>query len=184
MNLFLYIPSHSAHPPNSTYSLIYGLMKTYMIQNSYLSDFITTVNLLFERLLDRGYQQEDLKLLFVKAMEKLLDEFTMNQRTKNSKRKEHHISSTNLPLFFHLPYNPRDVSRSQIRMIYEDECETQKESADNFKMFLNQNTGQFMRIRKLTLAYHRPTNLQDLLVLSTLPEIKGKEVSLIMKELP
>ena len=161
MNLFLYIPSHSAHPPNSTYSLIYGLLKTYMIQNTLLSDFTTTANLLFERLLDRGYQQENLKLLFVEAMEKLSDESLMKRlkKRKTIEQKHNNIISDNLPLFFHLPYNPRDISQSRVCLVYEDECETQKELTDNFRLLCNRKTGHYMQINQLTLAYHRPTNL-------------------------
>lgn len=50
MNLFLYIPSHLAHPPGQLQSLIYGLMKTYQLQNTHWKDFMNTVSLLYNRL--------------------------------------------------------------------------------------------------------------------------------------
>ena len=60
MNLFLYIPTHSAHPKNTVKSLIYGLLHTYKRQNPNQKDFIQLANLLFKRLKVRGHQTNDL----------------------------------------------------------------------------------------------------------------------------
>ena len=40
MNVFLYIPSNSAHPPGMIKSLIFGLLQTYYYQNTYKKDFL------------------------------------------------------------------------------------------------------------------------------------------------
>ena len=40
MNLFLYIPSNSAHPPGLLKSLIFGLLLTYFNQNKDTNDFL------------------------------------------------------------------------------------------------------------------------------------------------
>ena len=128
---------------------------------------------MFTRLLDRGYEQEDLKVVFTEAMRKLSTE-------KVHVNKKDRTFSDN-QLFFHLPFNPRDISRCTIRFIYEQECETQHESADSFKHFQNRNTGKVMTINKLTVAYHRAKNIRDVLVPSKLSEIEGKEVLHILQ---
>ena len=71
MNLFLYIPEHSAHPPGLIKSLITGLLETYWRHNSQKKDFISTARLLYERLLVRGHSPNKLKIMFTKAAERL-----------------------------------------------------------------------------------------------------------------
>ena len=174
MNLFLYIPPHSAHPRNSVNSLVYGLMKTYKLQNTRDEDFLNTTKLLFKRLLDRGYEHSNLKEVFLEAMSKLLDEKIMNRKKKDG------TDSPETPLIFHLLYNPRDMSCSKIQLVYEEECATQTISANTFRNFLNRNTGETMKISKMIVAYHKPRNIRDKLVPSKLADIEGKEVSHIL----
>jgi len=56
MDLFLYIPPHSSHPPGLMKSLIYGLLLTYFLQNTHRSDFFDMISLLHKRLLARGHR--------------------------------------------------------------------------------------------------------------------------------
>ena len=175
MNLLLYIPSHSAHPPKSVNNLVYGLMKTYRLQNSRTEDFLNTVQLLFQRLMDRGYEQKHLKEVFMEAMSKLDYQKVF---TKGSEKDRTDSPGDNI--FFHLPYHPSDVSRSTIRFAYEQECETTYESADSFKHFKNRVTGGVMEVNKMTIAYHRPKNIRDVLVPSKLAVVTGKEVSRVL----
>jgi hypothetical protein len=46
MNLYHYIPLHSAHPPGLIRGMIYGLVKTYYYQNSRDRDYIIILSLL------------------------------------------------------------------------------------------------------------------------------------------
>ncbi len=43
MNLYQYLPPHSAHPPLMLCGMIYSLMKSYYHQNTLHSDYKTTV---------------------------------------------------------------------------------------------------------------------------------------------
>ena len=54
MNLYLYIPPHSAHPASCLKGLIYGVLLRYWEQNTDHEDFVKLAGLLFRRLLDRG----------------------------------------------------------------------------------------------------------------------------------
>ena len=149
-------------------------MKTYKLQNSRTEDFLHTTRLLFERLLDRGYKQDHLKVVFMESMKKLsFEKVKVNENKKP-------ISNDDRNLFFHLPFNPGDISRSKIQMIYEEECETQYESANTFKNFKNRITGNTMQIEQMTVAYHRAKNIRDVLVPSKLAEVEGKEVARIL----
>ena len=71
MNLFLYIPKHSAHPKHSVKSLIFGLLKTYKRQNPTSQDFQNMSIQLFKRLRARGHQHYDLKEIFKDTLNKI-----------------------------------------------------------------------------------------------------------------
>ena len=77
-------------------------------------------------------------------------------------------SPNDVNLFFHIPFHSRDISRRKIRDIYELTCE--KENDLNFKCMLNDFSGKYMKINRLTVAYSRPKNLRDLLCPSKLVE--------------
>ena len=54
-----------------------------------------------------------------------------SKRIEGSSTRETKLESTkknrNNRLFFHIPFHPKDVSRQQIRNIYEGTCESDKE---------------------------------------------------------
>jgi hypothetical protein len=67
LNLFLYIPGHSAHPPGVLKSLIFGLVSTYKRQNSNTIDFQDNVKKLFRQLLSRGHTYKNIYPIFMEA---------------------------------------------------------------------------------------------------------------------
>ena len=83
MNLFLYIPALSAHPPGLLKSLIYGLLETYWRQNSHSRDYTKFSQLLHKRLLARGHDLKAINLLFTEAAIKI----EAKSRTKNKQPK-------------------------------------------------------------------------------------------------
>ena len=91
MNLFLYIPHHSAHPTNTVKSLIYGLLQTYQRQNPNMNDFRRLANLLFNCLQVRGHQSPQLKEYFNDALLKL-------QHKKLRKQQRQHLLQHSNPL--------------------------------------------------------------------------------------
>ena len=56
MNLYLYLASASAHPANCIKGTIYSLVSRYFAHNTHHQDYVRFVNLLFRRLLDRGWE--------------------------------------------------------------------------------------------------------------------------------
>ena len=166
MNLFLYIPPHSAHPPGMIKSLIFGLLRTYKLQNSYQSNFISTAKLLHQCLLDRGYSREIISPIFSDALEKLHRKPPWSPNPQHRKDKEPSLKKHKERLFFHLQYHPQDISRRRISTIYNTYCGTDP----NFATFQNEITLSPMNITKFTVAYSRSKNLCDVLSPSTLHE--------------
>ena len=186
MNLYLYIPSHSAHPPGLLKSLIFGLISTYHRQNTFHSDFLHYSRLLYDRLLARGHTAKNIKPIFITAAERLE---AVQRDTPNSRHSLHshanaiknHTSNTNPRnrLFFHLPFHPKDVSRQCIRDLYENTCETPDKNGESLKHFETELGSKF-KIDRMTLAYHRPKNLRDLLSPSTLRETNTLNVNTVL----
>ena len=65
LNLYLYIPPHSAHPPGCLKGIIYGELRRYWTQNSDIHDYIDIARLFtHQRLLARGFHSEQITPLF------------------------------------------------------------------------------------------------------------------------
>ena len=213
MNLLLYIPKHSAHSKNTIQSLIYGLLHTYKRQNPNIKDFNCLANLLFKRLKIRGRQTNDLITNFKDALscveKRQQQTLLLFPSTQNPHNPPHHSQpsqtlspsptpptnrnqqtqqKSNLPpdnqIFFHLQYHPRGVTRHTIQQTYISQCTTtsltNKYGFDNMP---NDTTGGTLAIKKLTIDYHRPTNLRDILCPSTLQEHNDTTVSTITSDL-
>ena len=124
-------------------------------------------SLLFNRLLAVGHTHDNLSHYFLQAIEKIEDRecnYFLPPTSKSSS------SSSSENVFLHIPYHPRDISRTNIQNIYKSTCESNYNSNGKFSHLLNNDTKEFMKISKLTIAYSRPKNLRDLLVPSKLTE--------------
>jgi hypothetical protein len=182
MNLFLYIPAHSAHPPGVLKSLIYGLIKTYQRQNSRVEDFKHNIRLLFGRLIARGHKYNDIITIFQEAA-KTSDEKTEEKHRKQPQYKNNKQSTksgkqdTYKGVFFHLPYHPRDITRNNIQQIYSKTCDNEDNLGESFRRMKNPNGGGTMKIEKLTVAYSRGKNIRDVLCKTTLKSTETCSVS-------
>ena len=118
-----------AHPPGMIKSLVYSLIRTYYIQNTYITDFNTIIKKIFSRLLARGYCSDTLLPLFKENIVKVTTNPTL-QLQKHRQTPTTQQPNTNAPpkkindnnnntLFLHLEYHPQDISRNKIRTIYE-----------------------------------------------------------------
>ena len=148
MNLFLYIPSNSAHPPGVLQSLIHGLLQTYRRQNTFEKDFKHFVTLLYRRLRARGYSHDILSPIFQRAG-KLLSATTSPLQASQQKSK---LKKKNL--FFHIKYHPKTISHRQIQLLYNDHCNSPNRRGYSFRN-MTTDQGATVRIPKLTIAYSR-----------------------------
>jgi hypothetical protein len=157
MNLYHYIQPGSAHPEKMLRSLIFGRLRAYWLQNTYLSDFYAMTVILNRRLMVRGYSFPTLKPLF--------EEASIRLQTQLSQHRVIHCQPTDAngktikPIIFHLEYHARGIQRSQVRQVYSD------------------TLAPLLQDRNLILALSRPQNLGDRVCSTRLPDILGENPS-------
>ena len=143
MNLFLYSPPTSAHPPGVLKLTIYGNLRRFWIQNSKLSDYTRVTQQFANHLIARGHRSQNISKLFLEAADKI-DQGLRKNSNQTVK------ATTASSLFFHVQFHPRGLSRKTIRTTYTRYCE----GHTNFN--------------RLTIAYSRPPNLRNALIKSRL----------------
>ena len=186
MCLFLYIPGHSAHSPNTIKSMIYSLLKTYKRQNPNPTDFTNISKLLFKRLVVRGHSYQTLKTIFKDSLRKI--KTTPQNTSKKRKLQQQQITKDDpyqsSRVFFHLKYHPRGLPRRQIQQTYMNCCTTNNpDNETGFDNMVNPDTDGKMKIKQFTIAYSRPKNIRDLLCPSTLYETDDISVQHSIKRL-
>ena len=67
MNLHLYIPPSSEHPPRCPKGTVYSLVQRYFRQNTYQQDFTYFVGLLYHRLIQPGWDRTSISELILQA---------------------------------------------------------------------------------------------------------------------
>jgi hypothetical protein len=120
LNLYLYLPAASAHPPGVLKGLIYGLVKKYAMQNPDPNDFKTIVNLLLQRLQSRGYRAAQLLPIFRAALEA-----TKAPRPPTTK------------IFFKVPFDPNGPTSAELKALLDVkaiEAETKKFGVDQVSL--------------------------------------------------
>jgi hypothetical protein len=133
LNLYLYIPPRSAHPPSCLKGLIAGDMRRYWLQND-TDNFQAILAKFIKQLTDHGHRIEDLIPLLHQAALAIDSNAAPNTTTSNSNT-----------LFIHWRFNPFDIQRSDLRRYY------------------NKTLEQLLDYDKVTAAISRPKNLIDLI---------------------
>jgi hypothetical protein len=164
MNLHLYIPPDSAHSQGVLKSLIFGNVFRYWLQNSNQSDFISTTRDFYGHLLNRGHKSEILSPLFCAAAT------TINQRAQKMEQPLNPKNRNIKQLFLHWEYHPRDITRSEIRSVY---------NTTLAPLLSDPPLG----ITQLTIAYTNPPNLRRCVTKTQLQEPEGERVSKYVEEL-
>jgi hypothetical protein len=158
MNLHLYIPPSSAHPPSCLKGLITGELLRYKKQNNN-KDFISIATSFLERMVARGHTLEDLSPL-VQAAAVTIDKKLIPSHQSNTELHTKNLMDDKKSLYFHWKYHPHGISNSTIRYHYN------KLLKDQLQMF-----------NKMTLAISRPANLRDKLTRTELQLPQGDTIS-------
>jgi len=153
MNLYLYIPPLSAHPPSCFKGLITGEVRRYWIQNN-PEDFQALLVKFIERLTARGHQLKDISSLLQGAA---TSTDSHNYTNKNS--------ASDSILFIHRTYHPHWLQRKNIRQLYQSILEPH------------------LDFDKMIVAVSRPTNLRDRLTKAALRAPEDLDVALMIQEL-
>ena len=111
MNLYLYLPPASCHPPGCIKGTIFGLVYNYFAQNTHRHDFVHFVALLFSRLIERGWTAAYLRPLFLAACKRA------ESRAKDPPPPADAPAGRKKDLFIHLQYHRADISRGLVRQL-------------------------------------------------------------------
>lgn len=152
MNLYLYIPPASAHPPGVLKSIVFGNLQRYRWQNSLPSDFILQATRFAERLIARGHSANSIRRIFMEAARSI-------DRIEQSGRIPRNAANPTDTLFFHWEYHPRGISRQLIRNEYD------------------RHGAAVSGFDRMIVAFSRPRNLRDALMRSRLPDVEGSQAS-------
>ena len=164
MNLYLYLPFASAHPQGCIKGTVYGLTRRYYLQNSHRSDYVRIVSLLYRRLCARGWEPTFIKSLILDASKRI-------ETASTSPPKQSTAGDSNRiadDIYIHLQYHPDDISRRQLRTIYDEHL------AHHFE-----NT---LKVKRAIVAYSRPKNIGDYVTQAKLHQAAGITASTTMGE--
>jgi thiamine kinase-like enzyme len=158
MNLHLYNPPSSAHPPSCLKGLITGELFRYKKQNNN-EDFMKITTSFLERMAARGHKIENLTPLFHEAAA-TIDKKLFTSYLKNTEPSSENSNSNQKSLYFHWKYHLHGITNSIIRHHYN------KYLKNHLQIF-----------NKMTLAILRPANLRDKLTRTALQLPTGDTIS-------
>ena len=156
LNLHLYIPPKSAHPPKVLYSLIFGSIRRYWLQNTTHTNFKSNVAFLYEKLCNRGHDRELLSTLFKQASSNFVKKYGNERRFINKKDK---TAAKKRTFYLHLEHHPRGLRRQWLHEAYQ------------------QTISKLGFYEKQIVCLSRPRNLRDMLIPSKLSYIPGRNPS-------
>ena len=120
--------------------------------------------LLSERLVAMRHNKKDTPQVFCWAATKISRKLKGSEKNTLGIKK---FFTNNSVLFFHLMYQPKDMSRKMIHNMYKETCATPDARKECFKSLMTNRETQ-MKISGLTVAYSGPKHLRDCLVQSRL----------------
>jgi hypothetical protein len=168
LNLYLYLPPHSAHPPGVLTGLIYGMIRRAYRLTTDPADCQAYLRHFYARLRYRGYPQTTLLPLFAAGL---------TNRNKPPRSKKRQSSNTpNDTLFLHIPFHPANPPSKQLQETYHDILLHPKD-ATPLPQIANNHFGINCGVRRMIIAYHRPPNLANLLCPRKFEKTPGPPVS-------
>jgi hypothetical protein len=144
MNLYLYIPPLSAHPPSCFKGLITSEVRRYWLQNNPENFQKILINFI-ERLVERGHSLTDISPLLHRAAA------SMDSHICTSKNR----TSDNV-LFIHRTYHPNGLQCKDIRQLYQ---KILKPHLDFDKMIVAVSRPRNLRDKLTRAALQAPENL-------------------------
>jgi hypothetical protein len=152
LNLYLYLPPQSNHPPGTLKGLIYGTVCRIATLTTNPDKCITFTRRLFQRLLMRGYSASFLRPIFAQAV-----------APKSGRAQQPHT-----PLFLHVPFHARDKPSKAVQQVFRRFLlEPQHETP---LPLMRNRRGNPFKADRLIIAYHRSRNLGNLLAPRRLPD--------------
>ena len=152
LNLHLYIPPHSAHPPGLLPGIVHSTLFRIFTLCSDHDDRVLRTRVFFKRLQARGYKSDQIKPLFYKAISRA----ERYSGPTNSTRNDH------TSVIFHLPFHPNDPPSYKIQQAWRDNI-----ASPRYHMPLpnmrNPKAREKCNIERMIIAYRRPMNIGNIL---------------------
>jgi hypothetical protein len=165
LNLYQYLPPHSAHPPGVLTGLIFGMIRRAYRLTSDPADCRTYLSKFYTRLRYRGYPKHTLLPLFQAGLD------NRNKPPRSSKKES--LSDT---LFLHVPYHPGNPSSNKLQETFRDIL-LYPPAATPLPQIANLHLGERCNLKRMIIAYHRPPNLANHLCPRKLERTPGPPVS-------
>ena len=152
LNLHLYIPPHSAHPPGLLPGIVHSTLFRIFTLCLDHNDRILRTKVFFKRLQARGYKSDHIKPLFHKAIARAQCYSGPTDRATN----DHTL------VILHLPFHPNDPPSYKIQQAWRDTIASPKYHMPLPHMRNPKSRGK-CNIERMIIAYRRPMNLGNLL---------------------
>ena len=170
MNLYLYIPPQSAHPPGVLNGLISGIIfRTYTLCSE-AEDVRENLQHFWNRLLACGYNRDKIEMAFRKGIENAKRYLTFNAERASDQE----------TLFFHLRYHPKDPPSQAIQQLWRQHVALPpyKQPLVCLPVYDRKSKQRIpFGSDRLTVCYSRPFNLGNLLSYRKLNPNVGPPVS-------
>jgi len=165
LNLYLYLPPHSSHPPGLITGMVMGGIYRIHTLCSDSNDRFTRYKSFYRRLLARGWKKDILYPLFHRALKNI--EKPPPPRQNNDEEK---------PTFLFLEYNPADPKSYLLQQTWRNHFLFSKRFGHVND--LKNNVGVRLKFNRLIIAYKRRQNLGNLLSYRRLtPDSNGRPTS-------
>ena len=152
LNLHLYIPPHSAHPPGLLPGIVHSTLFRVFTLCLDQNDRILCTKVFFKRLQAQGYKSNQIKPLFYKAIAHAQSYSGPLNTTNND----------HTAVIFHLPFHPNDLPSYKIQQAWRDTITSPKYHMPLPNM-RNPNSKEKFNIECMIIAYRRPMNIGNLL---------------------
>ena len=151
LNLHLYIPPHSAHPPGLLPGIVYSTLFRIFTLCSSETDKLQQTKVFFKCLIARGYKGNEIRGLFNKAI--------THAKSYNGPITDDDAEHNSVIL--HLPFHPNDPASFHIQAAWRTHV-----AKPRWKMPLehmkNPKTKEKCNIKRMIIAYKCPMNLCNL----------------------
>jgi hypothetical protein len=147
LNLYLYIPPHSAHPPGILRGMIAGYITRVFRLTTTKTDCEASIRKFFRRLCARGYTPCRLRPLFYDALQR-----AQISRCQPSDDQEERI-------FLHLHYHPYDPSSRVLQQLFRVHLKSPARQPE-LSTLLNSDNRR-IGIKRMIVAFRRPRNLKN-----------------------
>ena len=156
LNLYLYIPPSSSHPPGCIKGIIFGMVYRIYSLTDNKDNIKYILNAFLQRLLRRGYSDPVIRPIMNEGIERYSRINTLPVTTEEKQPVKDY-------LILHLPYHPQGPQSKAIQQLFYNAILQPSPRDTHLSTFLDK-TKNPMGINRLIIAYSRQKNLKNLLV--------------------